>query len=60
MNKLTVVTIAFALFLYTVSFAVLSRGAAPNAGAAQEPILAISRFVLRALRGSPGSFEHHD
>jgi hypothetical protein len=50
MNKLTVVTIAFALFLYTVSSAVLSIAAAQNAGAAQEPIIgAVKSDILDGM-----------
>lgn len=53
MNKLTVVTIASALVLYTVSSAVLSIAAAQNAGAAQEPIQAGHTHDVIRVKWSP-------
>ena len=55
MNKLTFITIVFALFLHTVSSVVLSRATAQNAGAAQEPIQAGHAEHIIEIKWSPDS-----
>jgi len=53
MNRLTVVTIASALVLYTVSTTTLFRAAAQNAGSIQEPIQAGHAEHIIEIKWSP-------
>src|SRR5262245_53764678 len=53
MNKLAIITIAFAFFLYPVSSTTLFRAAAQNAGAAQEPIQAGHTHDVIEVKWSP-------
>src|SRR5262245_11909737 len=53
MNELVVVTIAFALFLYTVSSTTLFRAVAQNVGAAQEPIQTGHTHDIIRVKWSP-------
>jgi WD40 repeat protein len=53
MNKLTVVTSAFALFLYTISSTTIFQAVAQSAGAAQGPIQAGHTHDVIRVKWSP-------